>query len=587
MAVPAYRVILEGNVPAKMRDGTTLYADVWRPDAPGRFPVLITRTPYDKMNHFRQMAFGLNPIRAVNEGYVVIIQDTRGRFTSEGNFYPFMHEMSDGYDTVEWAAGLPYSNGEVGMYGASYGAITQWMATIQRPPHLKAIFPVWMGDGAYEGTLYSGGAFQLGLALYWAAVILAPGELLRRAAAGQNVISMIGALKRAIDSMPQAYDQLPLRGTHSFLGDLAPYYDDWLSHPDDGEYWERWRVSRHASQIYVPACSVGGWFDLYSGTVPKIFNAMPGHAGDEEARKGQKLIVGPWAHAVSDDAIGDLYFGVSATLAALDITALHLRWFDCWLKGQDNGIRNEPSIKLFIMGDNAWRNEHEWPLARTEWTNFYFHSASNANSVAGGGRLSPALPAADEQPDVFHYDPHNPVPTAGGASLMPGVSTAANAGPKEQSRIESREDVLVYTTNPLERDVEVTGPITVTLFAATSATDTDWTAKLVDVYPDGRAYNLADGIIRARYREGTDKGKLLEPGQSYEYRIDLQTTSNVFKSGHRIRVQVSSSNFPRFDRNPNTGRVVADNSELLPARQTVYHNSDQPSHITLPIIPRG
>lgn len=570
-----------------MRDGTTLYADVWRPDAPDRFPILLTRTPYDKLNHFRQIAFGINPIRAVQEGYIVITQDTRGRFTSEGKFYPFLDEMNDGYDTVEWSAALPYSNGEVGMFGASYGAVTQWMAAIQRPPHLKAIFPVWMGDGAYEGTLYHGGAFHLGLALYWATVVLAPNELQRRAAAGQKIESVLGPLRKALDSMPEAYNQLPLRGSHGFLSELAPYYDDWLSHPENGEYWERWRFSHYADRITVPAFSLGGWFDLYSGTVPKLFNTMRERAGSDDARRGQKLIIGPWTHAVNDDAIGDLYFGISATLAALDITALHLRWFDFWLKGRDNGILNEPPIKLFVLGDTVWRHEHEWPLARTRWTNYYFHSAGNANSAAGDGLLTPAPPAADEPPDVFRYDPRNPVPTTGGATLIAGISTSANAGPKEQSRVEAREDILVYTTHPLEQEVEVTGPITVTLFAATSARDTDWTAKLVDVYPDGRAYNLADGILRARYREGTDKSKLLEPGRVYEYKIDLQTTSNVFKSGHRIRVQVSSSNFPRFDRNPNTGRPVASEIELVAATQTVFHNSAQPSHITLPIIPRG
>ncbi len=577
------KVIFEANIPAKMRDGTTLYANVWRPEAPGKYPVLLHRTPYDK-SEFR-LGILVSPVRAAQEGYVVIFQDCRGRFASEGTFYPFIDEMQDGYDSVEWAADLPYSDGNVGMFGASYGAATQWMAAIAQPPHLKAILPIWMGDGAYEGTLYYGGAFHLGLGLYWAYVI-AGGEMVRMLLKGQPIDKVVGPLTMAFDGMPSTYEKLPLAGSQPVLDELGgSYYKDWLKNPEENEYWTRWQYSRFTDKIKTPALSVGGWFDLYSGSVPKLFSQMREGGGSEEARAGQRLVIGPWAHAVMSDAISDIYFGMSSILPGVDLVTLHLKWFDRWLKGQEQPLFAGPPVKIFVMGSNTWRDEQEWPLARTQWTNYYFHSSGKANTAAGDGVLSPVAPDGDELPDTFVYDPNNPVPTTGGCTVLPGGAAAANSGPKEQIHVEAREDVLVYTTPPLEQDVEVTGPITATLFAASSALDTDWTAKLVDVHPNGRSYNLADGIIRARYRKGTTAAELLKPGEVYEYKIDLQTTSNLFKAGHRIRIQVSSSNFPRFDRNPNTGKCVACETELVTAKQAVYHTSNKPSHITLPIIP--
>jgi hypothetical protein len=367
---------------------------------------------------------------------------------------------------------------------------------------------------------------------------------------------------------------------------LAPYYDDWLAHPDDDDYWQQWSIERQHSKVAAPAYHLGGWYDLFLGGTLRNYISMRHNAGTQESRRGQKLIIGPWAHGSSpSNLVGDMDFGVLSSPDSLDLNGIQLRWFDYWLKGKDNGIMREPPVKIFVMGDNVWRDENEWPLARAQYTSYYFHSKEGANTLRGDGVLTTEAP--DSEPtDVYLYDPRHPVPTLGGANMLPGAALHALHGPKDQRPVEARSDVLVYSTSPLQDDVEVTGPVTVTLFAASSALDTDFTAKLVDVHPDGYAQNLADGIIRARYRESRIEAKLLEPGKIYEYIIDLWATSNVFKAGHRIRVEISSSNFPRFDRNPNTGHAFGEDAELLPATQTVFHDVAHASHVVLPIVPR-
>ena len=330
---------------------------------------------------------------------------------------------------------------------------------------------------------------------------------------------------------------------------------------------------------------MGGWYDIFLGGTIRNYLGMRDHGPTEAIRRGQKLIIGPWLHGSSPGPgiTGEHYFGLMSDPTVMDLDGLHFRWFDYWLKGIDNGILDEPPVRIFVMGDNVWRDEAEWPLARAENINYYFHSEGKANTLNGNGALSPQAPA-NEPPDVFLYNPADPVPTQGGplccnAYFLPN-------GAYDQREIEAREDVLVYSTPPLARDLEVTGPITVTLWAATSAPDTDFTAKLVDVSDCGCARNLTDGIIRARYRDSTAEPRPVEPGQVYRYTIDLWATSNVFQAGHQIRVELSSSNFPRFDRNTNTGNVIAEDEGFKPAMQTILHNAQYPSHITLPVVPR-
>ena len=367
-------------------------------------------------------------------------------------------------------------------------------------------------------------------------------------------------------------------------GGLADYYYDWLAHPEFDDYWKNLCIEDNHPRLGVPACNIGGWYDIFLGGTIRNFLGMRANGGSDDARRGQKLLIGPWQHGSrGGSVVGDHYFGLAADAMAADLDGVHFRWFDYWLKGINNGVLDEPPVRVFVMGDNVWRDEQEWPLARAQNTGYYLHSQGKANSSHGDGSLSPE-PPGQEPPDVYLYNPADPVPTRGGG-LCCNPYFAAN-GAFDQQEIEARPDVLVYSTPPLERDLEVTGPVTVTLWAATSQTDTDFTAKLVDVCEDGCARNLTDGIIRARYRNSSSQPSFLEPGRAYEFTIDLWATSNVFQKGHSIRVEISSSNFPRFDRNTNTGNVISGDAEFKPALQTVMHDAQHPSRITLPVVPR-
>jgi putative CocE/NonD family hydrolase len=573
---------VETNLPVKMRDGIVLYADVYRPDSPGPFPVALQRTPYDKGSAGSMT--NLDPMKAARNGYAVVIQDTRGRYTSEGEFYAFRDEINDGYDTVEWAAAQPWSTGKVGMYGASYVGATQWLAAVARPPHLAAIVPNVTASNYHEGWAYQGGAFELGFNVSW--------TLLQLTLANFGAISStkdVGAERRqelisAVNDMELSFRHLPTKDLPQLQGGLADYYYDWLAHPEFDDYWKNLCIEDNHPRLNVPAYNIGGWYDIFLGGTIRNFLGMRANGGSDDARRGQKLLIGPWQHGSrGGSVVGDHYFGLAADAMAADLDGVHFRWFDYWLKGIDNGVLDEPPVRVFVMGDNVWREEQEWPLARAQNTSYYLHSQGKANSSSGDGSLSPEAPG-EEPPDVYLYNPADPVPTRGGG-LCCNPYFAAN-GAFDQQDIEARPDVLVYSTPPLERDLEVTGPVTVTLWAATSQTDTDFTAKLVDVCEDGCARNLTDGIIRARYRDSSSNASFVEPGRVYHYTIDLWATSNVFQRGHRIRVEISSSNFPRFDRNTNTGNVIAGDAEFKPALQTVMHDAQHPSHITLPVVPR-
>ena len=573
---------VETNVPVAMRDGTTLYADVYRPDGSGPFPVLLQRTPYDKTTP--GAALSLDPLKAVKQGYAVVIQDTRGRFASEGEFYCFRDDTNDGYDTVEWAASQPWSSGKVGMYGASYVGATQWLTAVSGPPHLTAIVPNVTASNYHEGWTYQGGAFELGFNVSWTLGQLSLANFKNLSAVKNIPEDRRQKLIEAVDSMENSFLDSPMKEFPHLKGGLADYFYDWVAHPDYDDYWKNLCIEESHSRITAPAINIGGWYDIFLGGTIRNYLGMREKGATEEARKGQKLIIGPWQHTSrGTSVVGSHYFGLAADALALDLDGIHFKWFDYWLKGENNGVLDEPPVRIFVMGDNVWRDEQEWPLSRARPTDYYFHSQGQANSLNGDGTLS-TEPPREEPTDVFLYNPANPVPTRGGA-LCCNPYFAAN-GVFEQKEIEARDDVLVYTTPPLEREVEVTGPVIVTLWAATSATDTDFTAKLVDVCEDGCARNLTDGIIRARYRDSMVSPTLVEPGMAYRYTIDLWATSNVFKAGHRIRVEISSSNFPRFDRNTNTGNTIAQDTEFKPALQTVLHNGQHPSHINLSIIPR-
>ena len=573
---------METNIAVAMRDGVTLYADIYRPDGEDLYPTILQRTPYDKTNSLTNTM--LDPIRAAKAGFAVVIQDTRGRHASEGEFYAFRDDIDDGYDTVEWAAAQPWSNGKVGMYGASYVGATQWLAATSRPPHLVTIVPTVTASNYHDGWTYQGGAFELGFNMSWTLLQLTLANF-KNVSTVQNVPEERRAnLIHDVDNMTEGFSYLPTKDFPGLDSGLAKYYYDWLAHPDFDEYWKRLSIEEHHSEINVPALHFGGWYDIFLGGTIRNYLGMKKSGANETARNRQRLIIGPWVHGARGTTMaGQHYFGIMADAAAIDVDGVHLRWFDHWLNDANNGSVDDAPVRIFVMGDDAWRDEQEWPLARAVETKYYLHSSGKANSKHGDGSLSTVSPQS-EAPDVYLYNPDNPVPTTGGA-LCCNPYFAAN-GAYDQNAVEERQDVLVYSTPPLEKDTEVTGPVTVTLWASTSTTDTDFTAKLVDVCEAGCARNLTDGIIRARYRDSMSNPTLLEPNRAYCYEIDLWATSNVFKAGHRIRLEVSSSNFPRFDRNTNTGNIIAEDTELRPALQTVFHDVQQASYISLSVVPR-
>lgn len=571
-AVPGVNV--ERNAAAEMRDGTVLYADIYRPDGDGPWPVVLMRSPYEKMQGEHNFGTYQLPSWYAQRGYLVVSQDTRGRYESEGDFYTFRYEEQDGYDTVEWAARLPGANGKVGMYGFSYVGATQLLAAVAAPPSLVCICPAITSSDYYEGWAYRGGAFALAFNASWA-----------------TFLSIDTAQRRGDSRLMQrqwaqfgnvlgVYPSLPLKEFPN-LDELAPYYSDWVEHESYDDYWKQWSIEHRYEQIGVPALHVAGWYDIFLQGTLKNFVELSQRAGTDQSRGGQKLIIGPWWHMPWSSRAGANDFGAEGRHR---IDEEQIRWFDYWLKGQDNGYLDEPRVKIFVMGVDRWRDENEWPLARTQYVNWYFHSGGRANTMDGDGQLNPETPD-EEPPDVYTYDPRNPVPSLGGRSCC--YYPIAPMGGADRTGAEIRPDVLVYTSEVLEDDVEVTGPVTATLHAATSARDTDWVVKLIDLYPDGRPVNVAEGILRARYRNSLEVPELLEPDRVYEFVVDLIATSNVFQAGHRIRVEVTSSDFPQFDRNPNTGQRLGeyDYVDFTTAVQTVFHNATRASHIRLPVIP--
>jgi putative CocE/NonD family hydrolase len=552
-------IVVEKNRMVRMRDGVALATDVYRPADGGPVPAILQRTPYDKEGA-QLRNYSLEVMQAVQAGYACVVQDTRGRFASEGEFDPFFADGADGADTIAWVAAQPWCDGAVGMAGGSYFGATQWRAASQSPPALKAIAPFVTAADYHEGWAYQGGAFELGFNLNWTLGRLALGEVIRRGGAG------LEELVAAIDDNAALYDVLPLTDV-PLLADLAPYYHDWLAHPDYDDYWRAIAPKEHYGAVTVPSLNIGGWYDLFLGGTIANYVALKD--------RGARLVIGPWAHGDNVGWFAERGYGFMGAYAALDPTAVHVRWFDHHLKGLDNGVADDPRVRIFVMGADAWRDADDWPLPGTRFTPYYLR--------AGGG-LSPE-PPGDEPPDAYTYDPRHPVPTCGGATFLPGLPVAANAGPRDQRAIDGRADVLTYVTEPLERDTEVIGPIELVLHASSSAPDTDFTGKLVDVHPDGRAEILTDGILRARYRDSPSEPRPLAPGEVYELRIDLWATANVFRAGHQIRLDVASSNFPRFDRNTNTGGTIAreGHAALRTADNRVFHDRARPSHVVLPL----
>ena len=577
-------LLVSKNVRVPMRDGVNLATDVYRPAAQGRYPTIVNRLPYDKELPTRDFSF--DTMRAAGAGYAVVVQDTRGRYQSQGAFTAFVDEAADGADTVAWAAAQPWSTGEVGMVGGSYFGATQWLAATQAPPALRAIAPFVTTDQYYESWAYQGGAFQLGFNLHWSLSSLGLGELLRQIKDGSAKPERLAELVEAIDDNDALYRRMPLTDMPELAG-IADYYQDWLAHPSYDDYWKATAPREAWNRITVPALNMGGWHDLFlKGTIANYLG-MKEHGGSEQARTLQRLVIGPWAHGPLSGWYPEHNYGFLSGTDAHDLTGVQLRWFDQLLRGEDRGLETDKPVQIFVMGTDEWRDEDDWPLPGTEYVDWFLTSDGRANTAADDGRLSTKGPV-ESPDDVYLYDPRDPVPTVGGSTFLPGLFIGANAGPRDQRAVERRADVLSYTSDPLTEPLTVIGPVELVLHASSSAPDTDFTAKLVDVAPDGSAVNLADGILRARYRDSLSDPSLLEPGRVYELRIDLVATANVFATGHRVRLDVSSSNFPRFDRNTNTGGTVATEGidDVVQAVNRVHHTPAHPSRPVLPVVRR-
>ena len=564
---PRNDIVIENRVAVPMRDGVTLYADIYRPVGDGRHPVIVSRTPYSTERFPSAYAAAVYFSR---RGYAYVFQDVRGRHESEGIWEPFRDDVEDGYDTVEWAAAQPWSNGKVGMEGGSYLGHVQWRAAEAAPPHLVAIFPRVASTSIYHDWITVNGGWRLAFNFGWGPV-------------RQESRIMQNTGPHTMDGGPPSigYDRvvwhLPLNEMQALVGRNAQFYKDWLAHPDYDDYWRSLNVEERFEQVRVPVHVMGGFFDIFAQGTLRGYAGMSTRGGTAASRRGSHMVIGPWEHGVSR-TVGEMDWGESAVV---DTNALALRWFDHWLKGTDNGLRQEPPVKIFVMGRNEWRYEHEYPLARTRYAPLYLDSAGNANGSQGDGRLAWDKPASDSPPDRYRYDPGNPVPSLGGANCC-GIATPSGA--RDQRPIEGRADVLVYTTAILEEPVEIVGPVKLILHASSSAVDTDFVAKLVDVYPDGRSINIAEGILRARHRDGLERQVLMDPGEAYELEVDMIGTANLFRAGHRIRVHVTSSHFPQFARNLNNGQPYGTSASIVVAEQTVYHSPERPSHILLPVI---
>jgi putative CocE/NonD family hydrolase len=565
---PRNDIRIDNRVPIAMRDGVILYADVYRPVGDGRHPVLVSRTPYSTERF--PTAYDA-AVYFAQRGYVYVFQDVRGRHESDGRWEPFFDDEKDGYDTVEWAARQAWSNGKVAMQGGSYLGQNQWRAAQAAPPSLVTIFPMVASTSLYHDWLTLNGGWRLSFNFGW-------GPVRQESRIMQNPGPHTAPGVRAVH-----YDQvqwhLPLNTMQELVGRSARFYDDWLAHPDYDAYWKPLNAEEMFDRIGIPVHTLGGWFDIFSQGTLRGFTGMSRKGATDRARRLSHIVIGPWGHGPSQKT-GALDFGPEANVDAL---AVQLRWYDYFLKGIDNGLAGEPPVKLFVMGRNEWVYEREYPLARTEYRPFYFASGGLANGERGDGRLTWDKPAGPSTPDRFLYDPDDPVPSLGGNNCC---GTPTPAGPQDQRPIERRRDVLLYTSDVLQEEMEATGPVKVVLYASSDAADTDFVAKLVDVYPDGSSYNMAEGILRARYRESLTTPTPLTPGQVYRMEIDLVGTSVAFRRGHRIRVHVTSSHFPQFDRNPNTGATFGTSDKVRVAQQTVHHDAQRPSHILLPVIPR-
>ena len=542
-----YKVTVERDVAMMTRDGVTLVSDVHHPGTDERVPTILVRIPFSNTTGNRLRADAVARFWA-SRGYRVVIQGTRGRYKSSGDHYPLLGERDDGIDTLQWLARQPWFDGRLGMWGGSAFGYTQWVLADQVDPGPKALSIQIASTNFYE-MFYPGGAFSLESALFWAVRSRGPID--------EDPVSR---------HLEKGYAGFPLIEADDRAAGDIPFFNDWATHSTADSYWRAIDGSERARDLKAPVLLMAGWYDPFLPTQLRDFVTIRASA-DPHVATETRLVIGPWSHADSVALPG----GAPLRDYRQSVLAPSVAWFDRHLRGVASRKR-EARVMIYVMGDNVWREEPEWPLARARMTPFYLGSNGNAARDKSDGRLSSTPPTLEQSADSYVYDPRRPVPSRGGAMLGP------RAGIASQNEIEARDDVLVYTSDELTSETEVTGPVRAVLYVSTSAKSTDFVVRLVDLHPDGSAYNVSDGILRQSYG-GTH-------GQPNRIEIDLWPTSMVFKKGHRIRIDVTSSSYPRFDRNPNTGRDIATEVEPVSANQTIHHGRNAPSHVLLPVVPR-
>ena len=554
-----------------MRDGTRLATDVYLPvdQFEGPYPVLIERTPYDKGG-----CENVHALYFVKRGYVVLRQDERGRYNSEGTYYWLRDEgwgeNQDGYDTIEWAAAQPWSSGKVGTLGLSFTCANQYLTMVTRPPHLTAMFCAQFATNIYKDLYYAGGAIHMIMPTW----LLTQSEMVQPL--GQNFPAHRGYLGDGSTWM-RWYDRKNEADEGFAASMISPMLEDLLGNPYYNDYWRQFAVDEHWDQVDVPVYHYSGWYDRYPHAAVKHFNGI-NRLGGPNARGKQKLLLSPQLHGsreITARVIGDLDFGPEASW---DYNALRLRWFDYHLKGIDNGIMDEPPVRIFVMGENVFRNENEFPLARTDYQDWFLHPGpSGSIDSLYDGVLSRDRPVAAD-PVEYEYDPRNPVPSIGG-DLFVQPNGARDHRPAERRSV-------TFTTEALTSPVELTGLPKIEFHASSSAVDTDWVVTITDVHPDGYSQTLRQNILRARYREGDERPVLMEPGTIYPFTIELYPISNYFKEGHRIRITLTSSSFPKWYPNGNTGKETDEDFPGVVATNTIYLDAEHPSKVVLPVIPR-
>ncbi|MGE0338053.1 MAG: CocE/NonD family hydrolase [Gammaproteobacteria bacterium] len=574
-------VTVDKNVEMTLRDGVVLRADVYRPAAPGRYPVLLQRTPYNK-ELWPITAMTLDPVRAAAAGFAVVIQDVRGRWASGGDtFFPYRDELADGFDSVAWAAAQPWSSAHIGCYGLSYMGGTSWLAAASGHPAVKALSPTTAPNDFWRDHFWRGGALNLGTLAMWAMRAIGPAALIRARPNPADFFPLLTQLVDDIDDFDTVLRTLPLtRFAPARPEDAAflPFFYEFLRHPAPDAWTDSLLMTGRHAQVAVPSLTVAGWHDLLLAADLQHFRAMRDHAGSDLARRHSRIIVGPWSHGMFQNVVGHVDFGFRANGLFLDLkedlTRLQLRWFARWLRDERNGVDEEAPVKIFVQGVNRWREEQDWPLARARPVAWFLN---------GDGTLARERGTADIPSRAYVFDPHDPCPTLGGTTLLPPQYPP---GPVEQSALLARRDVLGYTSAPLDADLEITGPLRAVLYVTTSGRDTDFVVKLCDVHPDGRCLNVCDGVLRLSLRDGRQRAPV-EPGTVVRVEVDLWSTAMVFRAGHRLRVLVTSSDFPRYDRNPNTYELAHEAVTLVPVVQQVFATATQASHLLLPEIPAG